>query len=120
LTPEAVGGLPFVMPLAGGPGARWVERALAELGVQPSNVVVRTQYLDVQQQMVEAGEAAALLFRESIEASPVAAGLRRLSPDAHGLRRAMTVRRGDDRPELKAVAGFVREALRRPTWSSSS
>ena len=114
LSPQEVGRLPFVMPLEGGPGARWVDKALTELGIKPCNVVVRTQYLDVQQQMVEAGEAAALLFSESIQASRVAADLRRLSPDAHGLRRAMTLRRGDGRAELKAVARFVRDALHHP------
>lgn len=119
LTPAEVAALPFVMPLEGGPGARWVEKALAELGIKPCNVVVRTQYLDVQLRMVEDGEAAALLFRESVQASPVAAELRRLSPDAHGLRRAMTLRRGDERPELKAVARFVRDALKGPGTSSS-
>jgi DNA-binding transcriptional LysR family regulator len=114
LTPGEVARLPFVLPLDGAPGARWVERALEALGVKPCNVVARTQYLDVQQKMVEAGQAAALLFRESIEDSPVLPELRRLSPDAHGLRRAMATRPGDDRPELKAVAAFVREAIRQP------
>ena len=112
LTARQVSALPFVLPLEGGPGARWVERALADLGLTPTNVVARTQYLDVQQRMVEAGEAAALLFRESIDTSPALAELRRLSPDVHGLRRAMTTRRGDARPEVGVVADFLRGAIR--------
>ena len=112
LTPEEIGALPFVLPLEGAPGARWVERALSDLGVLPANVVARTQYLDVQQRMVEAGSAAALLFRDSFEASPARDELRRLSPDALGLQRAMATRLDDDRPELRAVADFVRDVIR--------
>ena len=111
LAPDEVARLPFVLPLEGAPGARWVERALADLGIVPLNVVARTQYLDVQQQMVEAGEAAALLFDDTIETSPVREELRRLGPAAHGLRRSMATRPGDDRPELQAVANFIRAAI---------
>jgi DNA-binding transcriptional LysR family regulator len=120
LTPAEIGRLPFVLPLEGGPGARWVERALADMGVEPTNIVARTQYLDVQQRMVETGEAAALLFRDSIEASPAFLELRRLSPDAHGLRRAMTIRKSDQRPELSAVAALVRSAIRGDALALSS
>ncbi len=112
LTPAEIGRLPFVLPLEGAPGARWVERALADMGVAPSNVVARTQYLDVQLRMVEAGEAAALLFADSIETSAARAELRRLGPEARGLRRTMAVRGGDERPELKAVADFIRAVIR--------
>ncbi len=109
-----------MLPLEGAPGARWVERALADMGISPLSIVARTQYLDVQQRMVETGVAAALLFRDSIEASPVFPELRRLSPDAHGLRRAMTTRRGDSRPELRAVAALVRSAIRGDSLALSS
>ena len=111
LTPEEIARLPFVLPLEGAPGTRWVEAALTGLGIRPANIVARTQYLDVQQRMVEAGEAAALLFREAVEASPAQTELRRLSQDVPGLRRAMARRRGDARPELEIVAGFVRELV---------
>jgi DNA-binding transcriptional LysR family regulator len=120
LEPAAIGALPFVLPLEGAPGTRWIERALEGLGIVPSNIVARTQYLDVQQRMVEAGAAAALLFRESIERSPLRDDLRRLSPDIPGLQRAMAVRQGDDRPELRAVADFVRAAVREASFGLSS
>ena len=111
LDPGAIAALPFVLPLEGAPGTRWIERALAEQGIVPSNVVARTQYLDVQQRMVEAGAAAAVLFRDSVERSPVRETIRRLSPDILGLQRAMAVRRDDRRPELMAVAAFLREVI---------
>jgi DNA-binding transcriptional LysR family regulator len=111
LTPAEIGALPFVLPLEGSAGTRWIERALAERGVEPSNVVARTQYMDVQQRMVEAGAAVALLFSESFEASPVRPELRRLGPELGGLKRALVMRRDDHRPELEAVAGFIRAAI---------
>jgi DNA-binding transcriptional LysR family regulator len=120
LDPAAIAALPFVLPLEGAPGARWIERALEGLGIVPANVVARTQYLDVQQRMVEAGAAAALLFRESVERSAVRETLRRLSPDIPGLQRAMAVRQSDDRPELKAVAEFVRATVREASFGLSS
>ena len=119
LDATAIAALPFVLPLEGAPGTRWIERALEDLGVVPSNVVARTQYLDVQQRMVEAGAAAALLFRESVERSAVRDSLRRLSPDIPGLQRAMAVRRDDARPETRAVADFVRAAVRDASFGLS-
>jgi DNA-binding transcriptional LysR family regulator len=113
LTPEQVGRLPFVLPMDGSPGARWIEKALAELGVVPENVVGRTQFLDVQQKMVESGEAAAMLFRENVETSQVSHELRRLTPEVVGLQRALVTRRGDQRPEVQAVASFVTQTLHR-------
>ena len=120
LTPDQIGRLPFVLPLDGAPGARWVERALADLGIVPVNVVARTQYLDVQQQMVEAGEAVALLFADVIQTSPARAELRRLGSAANGLRRSMATRPGDQRPELQAVAAFIRAAIREASFGLSS
>jgi DNA-binding transcriptional LysR family regulator len=112
LTPAEVGRLPFVLPLQSASNARWVDRTLAELGVTPENIIGRTQFLDVQQRMVENGEAAALLFRENFEMSRVRHELRPLTRDAGGLRRALVMRPGEDRPEVHAVASFVRESLR--------
>jgi DNA-binding transcriptional LysR family regulator len=111
LTPDEISRLPFVLPPESAPAAPWVLRTLAQLGVFPETIAGRTQFLDVQQSMVEAGEAAALLFRESIEVSPVRQELRRLSPDALGLQRAILTRRADRRPEVQAVAAFVRRAI---------
>jgi DNA-binding transcriptional LysR family regulator len=111
LTADQVSRLPFALPLEGAPAGRFVDRALARFGVSPQAIVVRSQFLDVQQAMVEAGEAAALLFRESVEASPVRDELRLLTPDAPGLKRVLVTRRGDRRPEVQAVAAFVRTAI---------
>ena len=115
LTSEEISRLPFVLPLEAAPNARWVDRALAELGVVPENIIGRTQFLDVQQKMVESGEAAALLFRENFDTSRVRHELRRLTRDAVGLQRALVMRRGEQRPEVHAVAAFVRERLRAPS-----
>jgi DNA-binding transcriptional LysR family regulator len=115
LAPEAIGRLPFVLPLEGAPAARWVEAALTGLGVVPERIAGRTQYMDVQQRMVETGQAAALLFRESVEASPVRAELRLLTPDARGLQRVLVTRPGERRPEVEAVAAFLRTAIRNRT-----
>ncbi len=112
LTAQDISRIPFVLPLEGAPSTRWIDRALADLGVHPQKIVGRTQFLDVQQKMVESGEAAALLFREAFEASPVRGELRRLSPDVAGLQRAIMTRRGEQRPEVRAVADFVRDAVR--------
>jgi DNA-binding transcriptional LysR family regulator len=120
LAPLDIARLPFVLPLDGGPATRWVEAALHGLGIRPSNVAARTQYLDVQLRMVEAGEACALLFEDVVDASPLAGELRRLSAPVSGLKRAMATRRGDERAELKAVAGFVRAAIGGASFGLSS
>jgi DNA-binding transcriptional LysR family regulator len=111
LTPQQIARLPFVLPLPGTPAARWVEAALAGLGLEPRAIAARTQFLDVQQAMVEAGEAAALLFREAVDASPARRELRLLSPEVGGLLRALVIRRGAA-PQAEAVADFVRRAVR--------
>jgi len=114
LTPAQVSQLPFVLPLEGTPAANWVDGALAEFGISPERVIGRTQFLDVQQKMVESGEAAALLFREDFEGSPVRDQLRRLTGDTVGLQRALLMRRGEQRPEVHAVAAFVTQVLANP------
>jgi DNA-binding transcriptional LysR family regulator len=112
LAPDEISRLPFVLPLEGAAPARWVAHALAQLGIFPQMIAGRTQFLDVQQKMVETGEAAALLFRESVETSPVRQELRRLSAEALGLQRALLTRRGDRRAEVQAVAAFLRSAIK--------
>ncbi len=111
LTPAQVSQLPFLLPLEGTPAARWVEGALAELGIAPERVLGRTQFVDVQQKMVESGEAAALLFREDFEGSAVRDQLRRLTSDTVGLQRALLMQRGEQRPEVHAVAAFVAQLV---------
>jgi len=111
LTAEDVSHIPFVLPLEGTPAAQWVEHALAGLGIAPDRIVGRTQFLDVQQRMVENGDAAALLFRECLESSPVRRQLRELSSATGGLQRALVMRRGEQRPEVQALATFVKSAV---------
>ncbi len=111
LTPAQMSRLPFVLPLEGTPAARWVDGALSKFGIVPETVVGRTQFLDVQQKMVESGEAAALLFREDYETSPVRDRLWQLTPDTLDLQRTLLMRPGEQRPEVNAVAAFVRRVL---------
>jgi len=103
--------LPFVLPLAGTPTAFWVEQALAKLGVVPARVVARAQHLDVQQRMVESGDAAALLFRECLIGSPVRRQLRILSTEVARPKRVLLMRRDDPRPEVHTVAAFLKDAV---------
>jgi DNA-binding transcriptional LysR family regulator len=111
LDAKAIGALPFVLPVESAPAARWIETELARLGVVPRKVVARTPFLDVQQKMVEDGVAAAMLFREDIDASALGDDLRRLSPDVTGFQRAVVTRRGERRPEALTVAAFLREIV---------
>jgi LysR family transcriptional regulator, low CO2-responsive transcriptional regulator len=111
LSAEEVSRLPFVLPLAGTPTASWVDRSLRNLGVVPSNVIGRAQYLDVQQKMVENGDAAALLFRECLTGSPVRPQLRILSAEVGGLKRVLLMRRADERPEVHTVAAFLKQTV---------
>ena len=110
-TNEELSRVPFVMPLAGTPTAFWVEQALAKLGIVPENVIARAQHLDVQQRMVESGDAAALLFRECLNSSPVRSQLRILSPEVGGLKRVLLARKGDARQEVQTVAAFLRDTV---------
>jgi DNA-binding transcriptional LysR family regulator len=112
LSVEEVSRVPFVLPLAGTPTALWVEQALADAGISPTHVIGRAQYLDVQQKMVESGDAAALLFRECLIGSPARAQLRVLSAEIGGLKRALLKRRDDSRPEVQTVAAFLRDVVR--------
>jgi DNA-binding transcriptional LysR family regulator len=111
LSPQELSRMPFVLPLAGTPTALWVERALAGLGIVPTNIVGRAQHLDVQQKIVESGDAAALLFRECLIGSPVRGQLRILSAEVGGLKRVLLMRPDDPRPEVRTVAAFLREAV---------
>lgn len=108
LSAAEVSRLPFVLPLAGTPTAFWVERALRRLGIAPTLVVGRPQYLDVQQKMVERGDAAAMLFSECLIGSPVRRQLRLLSPEIGGLKRVLLMRKDDLRPEVHTVAAFLK------------
>jgi DNA-binding transcriptional LysR family regulator len=111
LSAGEVSRLPFVLPMAGTPTALWVERALRKLGVVPTNVIGRAQYLDVQQKMVERGDAAAMLFSECLVGSPVRRQLRVLSAEIGGLKRVLLMRRDDPRPEVQTVAAFLKGTL---------
>ncbi|MGZ3276546.1 MAG: LysR family transcriptional regulator [Caulobacteraceae bacterium] len=111
LSAADIAGLPFTLPLETAAPARWVEAVLAQAGIAPHNVIARTPFLDVQLRMVEEGMAAALLFREDIEASPMRAELRRLTPDVGGFQRVLVTRRSERRPEALAVAAFLRETI---------
>jgi DNA-binding transcriptional LysR family regulator len=111
LSAGEVSRLPFVLPMAGTPTAFWVDRALRKLGILPTNVIGRAQYLDVQQKMVERGDAAALLFSECLIGSAVRRQLRVLSPEIGGLKRVLLSRRDDPRPEVQTVAAFLKGTL---------
>lgn len=111
LSTSEVSRLPFVLPMAGTPTALWVDRALRKLGILPTNVIGRAQYLDVQQKMVERGDAAALLFSECLIGSAVGRQLRVLSAEIGGLKRVLLMRPGDPRPEVQAVAEFLKGTL---------
>lgn len=114
LSRHEIGGLPFVLPVESAPAARWIEAELHKLDIVPRNIVARTPFLDVKQKMVEEGAAAAFLFCEDIEASPVSSRLRRLTPDIHGFKRVLVVRPNERRPEVLAVTDFLRRIVKGP------
>jgi DNA-binding transcriptional LysR family regulator len=107
-----LGDLPFLMPPAEYRPTRWMHRALKDVGVEPRNIVARSQFPDVISNMAIEGKGAAVLF-DHFAIQGVAEGkLVRIGPPMPSTQRVLLIGPRAKRPAAQPAVEMFRQATR--------
>lgn len=109
LSPEAVSGLPFILPLAGSKQEADVLKSLRENGIRPTKVVGHSQYYDVMAAMVDRGIAVASLSDAILPVAMRETVMRLMPlPDWHLI---LYRRPGTNDPRADIVERFLKDSV---------
>jgi DNA-binding transcriptional LysR family regulator len=115
--PGALANLPFILPPKHYPLAKWFHAQLADIGVQPRNVVARPPYMEVARQMTVAGQGFAVLFDEHAADLVESGQLRLVRPMPVAAYRVMMLGRRALQPHVSPALGFLRRIACMPRVS---
>lgn len=112
--PGRIAAAPMIMPLAGSRAARWQTEELAKAGLEPTNIVCRSQFHDVATDLVLKGVGIGILFDGHVARHVRAGRLARLPVDFAPGHRCYAARSEVAKdPGARRVLAFLRESLRR-------
>jgi len=107
-----IGDLPFLMPPVDYRPTRWMYRTLKEIGIEPRNVVARSQFPDVSFYMAIEGRGVAVLF-DHFAARGVAEGkLVKIGPPLPCTSRVLLIGPRARRPAAQPAVDLFRQATR--------
>lgn len=111
--PQRIAAAPLIMPLAGSRAARWQAAELARAGLEPTNIVCRSQFHDVVLDLLLKGVGIGMLFDGHVARHVRSGRLARVPVDFEPGQRCYAARAEVARdPRARRVLSFLRESLK--------
>jgi hypothetical protein len=111
--PESLSDLPFILPMEGTEIERWTMRTLAKAGIEPTNIIARSQFPEVIAGLIVTGRGISMLFDEQMSA-PVSAGRAfRVGPALENCSRVLLTGRRARVEAAEPLLYFLRTVLKR-------
>jgi DNA-binding transcriptional LysR family regulator len=104
--------LPFLMPPSDYRPTRWMGRTLKEVGVEPRNIVARSQFPDVISNMCVEGRGAAVLFDHFATHGVAAGKLVKIGPPLPSTSKVLLIGTRARRPAAQPAVDLFRQSTR--------